>query len=59
MDLTIVKIGDKIKAGDDVWVMGVFENDTIPVTEYSEKSHKIPSQVIANINKNRLDVVLK
>ena len=58
MDLTIIEIDDNVKEKDSVLVIGKDGKDIIPVTEYSTKSHNVPSQVVANFNKNRFDIVV-
>ena len=60
MDLCIVEIDENIKIDDEVLVLGINQkNDVISVTEYSNITHKVPSQVVANLNKNRFDIVVK
>ncbi|MBQ7307610.1 MAG: alanine racemase [Clostridia bacterium] len=60
MDLSILEIDQEIKVGDEVLVMGINgKNFMIPVTEYSSQSHKVASQVVANLNKNRFNIVVK
>ena len=60
MDLTIVEIDENIKINDEVLVLGVnSKNDCIPVTDFSMLSHKVASQVVANLNKNRFDILVK
>ena len=59
MDLIIVEADKNVKVGDSALIMGTDGNDTIMVTEFSQNTHDVASQVVANLNKKRFDIVVK